>query len=82
MVSCKYKIPDEHLGEYRRKSKAKVAERTTELEQAMERLQGLGPMQAKAEMLASVSDGLLRTSRGSEEPEGERNIFREFKMGY
>jgi hypothetical protein len=29
---------DEHLGEHRRKSKAKVAERTAELEQAKERL--------------------------------------------
>jgi hypothetical protein len=45
----------------------------------MEQLQGLGPMQAKAKMLASVSDGLLRTSQGSGETEGERNVFREFR---
>ena len=52
-----------------------MAEGTTELGQAIERLQGLGLMQAKAEMLPSVSNELLRTSQGSGEPEEEDDVF-------
>jgi ActR/RegA family two-component response regulator len=70
------------LQAHTRKSKAKVAERTAGLEQAMERLQGLGLMQAKAAMLASVSDELLRTSQESGGPgKGARSLPRVQRAG-